>query len=536
MFCKALLTNGEHIEELQVEKYKYFSLPRLSLDNASFLGWSRYSKLNYGYMNFCLSEDAPIYAISTEGPAYIIESHYRGDRYNYDGPRSQFRRYIVDIYLENAKGRSGSLNLETPNNFLYYLGCIPVSGTELKVNADTNERGHAYNGYAQFTTSAVEINWESAEEIDSLPSRVKIASLVFAFGRYGTGYAEIERRTSDDIVCPAWDKKAFVGQQAALVSANFYNGTVPENTFESIEADKNVLVLNSEETLEKIDKGKFLSRFAVLADSHIGIRYEWKNYDWLYGVYEHLAKIHSKTPLSFVMQLGDNIDDGYENSYERDYEIYLETFKRLAICDADNPIESVAEGKIPNYELQGNHDTSMKTRFFRNRLWYAENAEGDKTAFIAFFVKYGGYPAVLNTVKGDYGAYRSYGIIDDANVKFIEESIIEAGKAGAKHIVLCSHFGIAGNLNAPVLPESGFGKIENLCEKYNIKLYFSGHEHNKDYALCKCRALYNYDAAMTHDAYAVVELYEKAAVTKIYNTANNSLERIDVINLIGVNK
>ncbi len=531
MFCKAILHNGNSTEEMQVERNKYFLLPRLQEKGKTFLGWSRYEKLNYGYMNMSIPQDSPLFAIFTDGPAYVIESHYRGEEDNYIGPRCQFRRYVVDIYLENAVGTQGAFELEAPSNCFYYLGYVPEDGVKLNVKDVSNFRGHAYNGYAQMTTSSVAINWNSEKTINALEERVKIGRIMFNFSRWWLGYNEIERRTSDEIICCAWDKQAFVDERQALVSANFYNGTVHEDKCEVISEDENVISVTGEKRLPDILKGELLSRFAVLSDSHVGAGYNFENYDWLYNIYAHLKAIHKETPLNFVMELGDNINNGYQNTYKPDYEEYLEVVKKLEICDAVNPIEGIAKGKIPHYEIQGNHDTSMSTRFFRQKLWFAENANGKKTAYIAFFAGYGGYPAVVNTVKGDCGTYRSYGIIEEEMSNFVEKSILEAIENNAKQIVLCCHFGIAPDLLGQILPESGFGKIENLCKKYDIKLYFSGHEHNAQYTLRKCGTLYNYDAAMTMHKYSVVEIYEKQIITRIYNTEDNSLYRTDFIKL-----
>ncbi len=531
-----VLHTADKKQEVKVDKNTYFGLPRVLSKDKTFLGWNEYSALTYGYMHYSAHRSAELYAIFTTKPAYVIESCFRGDKDDYVGARSQFRRYIVDVYLENAVANNGSFSLETPGNFLYYIGAVPVGEMDVTVQDTTNIRGDviknaAYNGYAQFTTTNVAVHWESATPVDATKNRVHIARLMFAFSRWGMGYNEIERRTSDDIVCCNWNEHAFAGGEEALVSANFYNGIIPEEKHGSVSDDKNVTTLYSENECTLSKKENVLARFAVLADSHVGERYQWKDYEWLYGVYAHLGRTHQQTPLDFVVQLGDNIDDGYERSYQADYKLYLETVQKLKICDAENPIEYRRTGTVPHYELQGNHDTSMDTRFFRQKLWYTQNEQGEKVAFIAFFVEYGGYPAVTYAIKGDYESYRAYGVLSNETVAFVEQSIVEAVSANAKHIVLLSHFGIAPDLISPVLPETGFGKIENLCKKYGIKLYFSGHEHNVPYSLRKCGELYNYDAAMTHDKYAVVELYATQAVVRVYDTHDNTLHRIDVIEI-----
>ena len=459
-----------------------------------------------------------------QNPCYILESYFRGVPEDANDSRCHFRRYILDIYLENAVASSGEIRLKNVNEIIYYFGNLPLDGINANITHETDQHGGAYNGVGFFTTTDIIVKWNSENTIDASSSRKKIATLLFAFSKWGMSYSEIEARRSNEIIIPNRAFAPLADQKNIDVSDLFYKGVI----IDELPPYKNpaLYTVKSQNKLPDIDFGKLLSRFAVLSDSHIGERYGWKDYNWLYGVYNHLEKIHSSAPLDFVVELGDNIDDGYLASYEKDYKIYLDVVKKLKLCDPENPIEGRGEGKIPHYELQGNHDTSPDTRFFKNKLWYS-NRNGEKVAFIAFFTKYGGYPAVK-----DLGvSYKSYGILTDETVEFVEKSILNANKNGAKRIVLLNHFGIAQDLPAPILPESGLGKIEKLCEKYNIRLYLNGHEHNKDYTLRKYNNLYDYDASMTHDKYSVFEVYKNYAKVIIYNTSDNSVDRIDVLKI-----
>lgn len=287
---------------------------------------------------------------------------------------------------------------------------------------------------------------------------------------------------------------------------------------------------NYEQSTEP-DTSEVISRFALMADTHVGERKNWENYDWLFSVFNGIKKEHEKKPLDFVVQLGDNIDDGYAESYKRDYTEYLELIKHLEICDPVNPIENRAEGKIPHYEIQGNHDTSFDTRFFRNKMWHTCTPNSEKVYYISFFTEYGGYPLIPYEIVKNYDAYRSYGKISDETIAFVEESIIAAKHENAAHIILMCHFGIAKDLFAPILPETGLGKIALICKKHNIKLYFNGHEHNRDFSLYNFNGIYDYDAAMTCDRYAIVEIKKKSAVVTIYNSADNTIYRTDTLDL-----
>ena len=264
---------------------------------------------------------------------------------------------------------------------------------------------------------------------------------------------------------------------------------------------------------------------------NIGLRYEWKNYDWLYEAFNNMERIHREKPLDFCVQIGDNIDDGYADTYKVDYDIYLEEIKHLNLCDPESPLAPRFPDKIPHYEIQGNHDTSLDTRFFRNKLWFTENAQGQKVAYISFWASYGGYP-LLNFVIGDgFNSYRSYGVLSDETVQFVEQCVLKAQAENAKQIILFSHFGISQMLSAPILPESGLGKIANLCKKYGIKLLFNGHEHTGSFPHRMFEEIHDFDVSMLRDKYAIVEIREKVATVIVYNTDDSTVYTTYRVNL-----
>lgn len=344
---------------------------------------------------------------------------------------------------------------------------------------------------------------------------------MMCFCSWGMEYAEIEKYASREMISADEADVATADGAEIAVTENRYLGVVmPEPS---------QLPPNCP---HDIPYGSFLSRFAVFADAHIGVRYAWKNYDWLHSVFDNIKKIHTQTPLDFIVQLGDNIDDGYPSTYKQDYDTYLEEIKRLEICDHEKPIDGAKNGKIPNYEMQGNHDTSPDTRFFKQKLWYTENQNGEKVGYVSFFASYGGYPLVNYRVAGNYSSYRSYGWISDETIAFVEESVTEAERNGAKYVVLFCHYGISQDVGAPILPETGLGKLANICKKHRIKLYFNGHEHDRDFSHRMYDEIHDFDVSMLHDKYAVVEIYENICKVIIYETEGQTICREEFVQLV----
>ena len=845
-------------------------LDKVSSENTVFVGWNTDKNAKTGLLSHVVTSDTTLYAIHTTEPVYIVDSYYRGDPNNYTGSRNSFRRYVIDVYLDNAVASEGAFKLNTDNKFLYYLGHVPQEGINATVNANVVSGSSGTPGLQYYTTPSVEFKWRSDAPVDATSGRIRIARIMMYFSSWGMGYDQIEKRTSDEVVSAFEGYKATAGDSEAYVSANFYkgvktdevkisgkvtiegretgtsakydflklyildeagdavdfkvlenaestkrtfsytteiipgnytfrimkNGYITRNVPISITESCNIpeLVIFAGDTLDQfgrgdgvididdftrilrgfsrdfaldkyidaidinedgtvnvsdlaiiknnftsnvtpseistfIDKdnlkltdwkivvndsaieitggseeaaasgldyleehgsngtynipvtishttdydistifnnnvsiseykivinendkiaaeyaqyiydyiaelsgfglpivsdteaaydyeilvgstsrrnnpitaveeynvyeedGKFyvfygdeqsaemacldlcekilgkdsegydddghvnvvagasysgkwsvLSRFGVMSDSHIGERYNWANYDWLYNTFENFETAHASKPLDFIVSLGDNIDDGYANTYAADYKVYLEEIKQLDICDPVNPIDGRAVGKIPHYELCGNHDPianqfdasgNLKIRFFKNKLWYTENENGEKVAHIGFFTNYGGYPLHDYAYSGTYASYFSYGRVDDQMVKFVEESIIAANAEGAKHIILYNHFGMSQQVGSPCLPETGLGKIADVCEKYGIKLYFNGHEHDVPYSLRRYNEIYDYDVSMTAHKHAIVEITTLRAKVTIYNSADNSLFRTDIVPLSG---
>jgi len=843
-------------------------LPKVATASGTFAGWSEDKNATTGALNHVAVKDTTLYAITTDGPVYVVDSYYRGDPNNYTGTRNSFRRYVIDVYLENAVASEGSFKLNTDNKFLYYLGHVPQEGINATVTASVISGSSGTPGLQYYTTPSVEFKWTSDAPVDTTNGRIRIARIMMYFSSWGMGYNQIEARTTDEVVSPFAGYNATADNETAFVTANFYKGVksdevkingkitlegresgntalydsvklyllddsgdaveyrvlenaestnrtftytaeiapgdytikvikdgylarsvpitvtqaadIPEivvfsgDTLDSngkgdgvididdftrilrgfasdfpldkyinaidinedgavnvsdlaiiknrmtttvrdpefassvdkselklsdwkisVEGNKinviggsdaavanalshienmygnngvyripsavshtedyaisyitlngvslgqyRIVIAQNDETAaeyaqyiydyiaemsgfgldivydtedaydyeilvgatsrkanpitaieeynvfeengklyvfygdeqsaemaaldlcEKIlgkdsegyDEGhvavvpgasysgswSVLSRFGVMSDSHVGARYNWANYNWLHNAFTNFENAHASDPLDFIVSLGDNIDDGYANTYASDYAVYLEEIKELDICDPVNPIDGRAEGMIPHYEICGNHDPvgtgiggQEKIRFIRNKLWYTENENGEKVAHIAYFTDYGGYPLHDYAYSGTYASYFSYGRVNDQMVRFVEESIIAANAEGAKHIILYNHYGMSQQVGSPMLPETGLGKIASVCEKYGIKLYFNGHEHDVPYTLRRYNDIYDYDVSMTAQKHAIVEITTLRAKVTIYNSADNSIYREDIVPLSG---
>ena len=252
-------------EKIDKEPQRNARLPRLTPEEKSFLGWRRPDGDGAPFMNFIEDTDITLRAAVTDGPTYIVESHYRGDVNDYTGPRCQYRRYVVDVYLENVCASSGAFRLDVCNDFLYYLGHVPVEGIALAVDAPSR----TFEGQYHF-------------EADNF-------RIMLYFSRYGLGYSEIAARTSDEAL-KADRAYALADSRPAEISANFYIGVQDEET----SAAEDFAGCMSVEPSCTEDDGEVISRFALMSDSHVGRRYQWANYDWLHSAFDHIAEIHKK--------------------------------------------------------------------------------------------------------------------------------------------------------------------------------------------------------------------------------------------------
>lgn len=80
--------------------------------------------------NFC---KLSLRGMKMSAPKYILESYLRGVPDDDKDKRCLFRRYIIDIYLENAIASSGRFKLQNVNEILYYFGNLPLGGINILV-------------------------------------------------------------------------------------------------------------------------------------------------------------------------------------------------------------------------------------------------------------------------------------------------------------------------------------------------------------------------------------------------------------------
>ncbi len=199
-------------------------LDKVSSSNASFIGWSEDKNAKTGALNHKITKDTTLYAITTTEPTYIIDTHFRGQPYDNASRTSSSRRYIIDVYLENAKASSGKFKLSLNSKAIYYLGHIPIDGITATVKT-TGSSGYVdgFPGLQTRTTSAIEFTWESANEIDAQNGRRKIARLMLPLSYWGAGYQNLEVVTTDEVVAPFDGYATTIDNSEAFICAKFFD-------------------------------------------------------------------------------------------------------------------------------------------------------------------------------------------------------------------------------------------------------------------------------------------------------------------------
>ncbi len=273
------------------------------------------------------------------------------------------------------------------------------------------------------------------------------------------------------------------------------NGETPSNT------DKLSYDLEDGTHVVKNKDGEVV--FAVLPDMHIGkIKRTTRTM-------ERVIKWTNENDVDFSVFLGDNIETGYER---RD-PVTVSLFEEF--------MDSAKLFEKPYYVIKGNHDPHIP-EFETNTLITC----GD-VAFIGFNAGY------YMTDPND--SLKNNGLVKPTTLQWLEQTL---EKCKGKRVVLGCHFSIsedagflapirtAGPVEAKGEEYVDFGreKILELAEKYNIELYFSGHEHNADNITGKAGIMTNWNLASVgvNEIFALVRISDIKAVIEFRDANDGS--------------
>lgn len=233
--------------------------------------------------------------------------------------------------------------------------------------------------------------------------------------------------------------------------------------------------------------------FAIFSDTHIGE--EMRHVRTLKQVGEW---VNSKDNINFVLFLGDNIHYGYAAN------------KTLTQSQLDLFNKYAPTLKKPYFVLRGNHDPDVME--FEDKMLI----ECGNTNVLCFFADY------FQTDPND--SLQNTGKVSPAMLKWIEEAL---EKSKGKRVIFACHYAIADkdgtNFTSPILPktdENDFGreKLLELAEKYDVELYFNGHEHNKNCPSATVGNLTNFNIGKFTNVFAVVSVSDSGAVIEIHDS------------------
>ncbi len=277
------------------------------------------------------------------------------------------------------------------------------------------------------------------------------------------------------------------------------------NSFEAQPSEQYSNTANSGENLSTNtnDEGEFhmipnsnsSTSFVIIADSHIG-----KNDVFSDTLNKTIDWINKNEQINFVLYTGDNIDDGF---VVKPNNPQIKTFFEI-----NNTLN------VPYYAIRGNHDPAVN-EFEKNT--YIECGDTVIIGFNAeFYVK----------VQAEFPKNNGYVYPED--IEWLEGAF---ERANGKRIILACHHSIVEDFKYPIcaagpVPEKNlewvdFGreKILELAEKYNIELYFNGHEHEKDAVFGKAGPLTDYSlpALGEQRQFTVVTVNSDKAIIEIHN-------------------
>ena len=252
--------------------------------------------------------------------------------------------------------------------------------------------------------------------------------------------------------------------------------------------------------------------FAIFTDAHIGASEYHKT-----RLMSAIEWVNAAEEVDFAVFLGDNIHSGY-------------TETDLAKEQVAKFKEITSGFEKPYYYLRGNHDEAIND--------FPEHfvVECGDVAFIGIQILY----------KKHYniGAFimRCFPTIEQKELEWIEETL---EKCKGKRIIMGAHFAIVNDnpyFNEPLVAEwspeqtgreaVNFGreKLLELAEKYNVEIFFNGHEHNRDVpnGVAGTMIDFNLGSLGCDGVFAVVTVKADRAIIQIRNTGINGLvKKID---------
>lgn len=243
--------------------------------------------------------------------------------------------------------------------------------------------------------------------------------------------------------------------------------------------------------------------FAIFTDAHVGPD-EYRNA----RVKSAIEWVNAAEEVDFAVFLGDNIHDGRKSDVGL-YPAQLAAFNEI-----------VSTCQKPYYVLRGNHDESV--------VEMPEHyvAEYGDVAFIGIQIVYKEHYNIGNSLM------RCYPTIEKKELEWLEQAL---EKCKGKRIIMGAHFSLVNDNTDFIEPvpdemspeETGretvnFGreKLLELAEKYNVELFFNGHEHNRNVpnGVAGTMIDFNLGSLGGDGVFAVITVKPDRAIIQIKNT------------------
>lgn len=285
-------------------------------------------------------------------------------------------------------------------------------------------------------------------------------------------------------------------------SENDTDSSSPSSSETAVDAI-DTLTYDKEDGTHVVKNNDDITSFAIFSDPHIGQKKVFSR-----TLERAIEWVNNTDYVDFTFFLGDNVDDGYYNTVGVS-EAQVELFYK-----------STALFKKPYFVIKGNHDVNVP-QFEKNTV-----VECGDVALVGFFADY-------YTMDPD-DIYKSNGRVSQFQLDWLEGAL---AKCKGKRVILACHYSIViddANFTAPI-PESqpvpkrdlatidfGREKILELAKKYNIELYFNGHEHNQNMPTGVADTLtdFNIGSLGNSGLFAVVTVDDEKAVVELRNSNN----------------